>query len=71
MRKTRTSGERQKEIFQYIKTFLLEKGYPPSVREIGKAVGLNIRIFKRVKILCCKVTRRFTEQPHAACLRKS
>lgn len=41
MRKTRTSGERQKEIFQYIKTFLLEKGYPPSVREIGKAVGLK------------------------------
>lgn len=41
MRKTRTSSERQKEIFQFIKTFLLEKGYPPSVREIGKAVGLK------------------------------
>ena len=41
MRKTQTSGERQKEIFQYIKAFLLEKGYPPSVREIGKAVGLK------------------------------
>lgn len=41
MRKTRTSSERQKEIFQFIKAFLLEKGYPPSVREIGKAVGLK------------------------------
>ena len=41
MRKTQTSSERQKEIFQYIKAFLLEKGYPPSVREIGKAVGLK------------------------------
>ncbi|MDD6382531.1 MAG: transcriptional repressor LexA [Selenomonadaceae bacterium] len=41
MRKTKTSSERQKEIFQYIKAFLLEKGYPPSVREIGKAVGLK------------------------------
>ena len=41
MRKTQTSSERQKEIFQYIKSFLLEKGYPPSVREIGKAVGLK------------------------------
>ncbi len=33
--------ERQQEIFQYIKDFLLKKGYPPSVREIGKAVGLR------------------------------
>lgn len=41
MRKTRKSSERQKEIFQFIKAFLLEKGYPPSVREIGKAVGLK------------------------------
>ena len=41
MRKTQTSSERQKEIFHYIKSFLLEKGYPPSVREIGKAVGLK------------------------------
>lgn len=35
------SIERQQEIFQYIKDFLLKKGYPPSVREIGKAVGLR------------------------------
>lgn len=41
MRKTRKSSERQKEIFQFIKAFLLEKGYPPSVREIGQAVGLK------------------------------
>lgn len=41
MRKTRKSSDRQKEIFQFIKAFLLEKGYPPSVREIGEAVGLQ------------------------------
>ena len=41
MRKTRKSSDRQKEIFQFIKAFLLEKGYPPSVREIGEAVGLK------------------------------
>ncbi len=41
MRHNRHANERQQEIFQYIKDFLLEKGYPPSVREIGKAVGLK------------------------------
>ncbi|RQD77981.1 MAG: transcriptional repressor LexA [Candidatus Syntrophonatronum acetioxidans] len=32
---------RQKEIFEFIKDEVLKKGYPPSVREIGKAVGLS------------------------------
>lgn len=41
MGRNRGSDERQKEIFAYIKEFLMEKGYPPSVREIGKAVGLK------------------------------
>lgn len=41
MRHNRHANERQQEIFQYIKEFLLEKGYPPSVREIGNAVGLK------------------------------
>lgn len=39
--KSQKASVRQQEIFQYIKAFLLEKGYPPSVREIGKAVGLQ------------------------------
>ncbi|WP_296732484.1 transcriptional repressor LexA [Anaerovibrio sp.] len=29
------------QIYNVIKEFLLEKGYPPSVREIGKSVGLK------------------------------
>lgn len=33
--------ERQKDIFQYIKRCVSDKGYPPSVREIGNAVGLQ------------------------------
>ncbi len=41
MRRNRGSEERQKNIFDFIKDFLMEKGYPPSVREIGKAVGLK------------------------------
>ena len=32
---------RQKQILSYIKDFLHAKGYPPSVREIGEAVGLS------------------------------
>ena len=33
--------KRQEQIFNFIKQSVLEKGYPPSVREIGAAVGLN------------------------------
>lgn len=33
--------ERQKKILDYIKESVRFKGYPPSVREIGKAVGLT------------------------------
>lgn len=33
--------KRQNEILEYIKTEVRGKGYPPSVREIGQAVGLN------------------------------
>ena len=32
---------RQEEILDFIKQAVREKGYPPSVREIGAAVGLN------------------------------
>ncbi|OLZ09538.1 transcriptional repressor LexA [Sulfobacillus thermosulfidooxidans] len=34
-------GERQQKILNYIQDFLAKNGYPPSVREIGKAVGLS------------------------------
>ncbi|MEL3974694.1 transcriptional repressor LexA [Rossellomorea oryzaecorticis] len=33
-------SKRQQDILQYIKMSVKEKGYPPSVREIGEAVGL-------------------------------
>ncbi|NLW17695.1 MAG: transcriptional repressor LexA [Firmicutes bacterium] len=36
-----TLTKRQAEILNFIKQSVLEKGYPPSVREIGAAVGLN------------------------------
>ena len=41
MRHNRHANERQQEIFRYIKEFLLEKGYPPSVRDICEAVALK------------------------------
>lgn len=34
-------NKRQQEIFSFIKESLINHGYPPSVREIGKAVGLK------------------------------
>jgi repressor LexA len=36
-----TLTERQSEILQYIKKFISNNGYPPTVREIGEAVGLS------------------------------
>jgi repressor LexA len=33
--------KRQKEIFDYIRRYASKYGYPPTVREIGKAVGLH------------------------------
>jgi repressor LexA len=33
--------KRQREIFDYISRYLASHGYPPTVREIGKAVGLH------------------------------
>ena len=33
--------EKQQEILSYIEKFSNENGYPPTVREIGEAVGLN------------------------------
>lgn len=41
MNKETMLNKRQQEIFSYIKESLLKNGYPPSVREIGKAVGLK------------------------------
>src|ERR687893_2348254 len=32
---------RQKEIFDYIRRYAGKYGYPPTVREIGKAIGLT------------------------------
>ena len=34
-------NKREKDILKFIETELNENGYPPSVREIGKAVGLK------------------------------
>lgn len=41
MNHTQKSANRQSRVFTFIKKSLLEKGYPPSVREIAQAVGLK------------------------------
>src|SRR3712207_6907314 len=33
--------KRQREIFEFIKRYSSEHGYPPTVRDIGKAIGLT------------------------------
>jgi repressor LexA len=33
--------KRQQEIFEFIKTYSKKHGYPPTVRDIGKAIGLT------------------------------
>ena len=38
---TRKITKRQQQIYDYIRAYQLEKGYPPSVREIAAAVGLS------------------------------
>ncbi len=44
MRKKREAGqisEKQQRILEFISEFITEHGYPPSVREIGQAMGLR------------------------------
>src|SRR2546423_3453795 len=33
--------KRQREIFEFIKKYSAQHGYPPTVRDIGKAIGLT------------------------------
>ncbi len=33
--------QRQEEVLNFLKKYIAEKGYPPTVREIGKALGLS------------------------------
>jgi len=34
-------SERQKNILTFVKSFMLDNGYPPTIREIGKAVSIS------------------------------
>ena len=40
-KKSNELGKREKDILNFIEKQIKEKGYPPSVREIGKSVGLS------------------------------
>ena len=43
---------RQREIFNFIRTFIKERGYPPSVREIGEHFNIYPRaVFDHLKAL--------------------
>src|SRR3954451_3518538 len=38
---SRKLSERQKNILKYIESYVDERGYPPSIREIGDRVGIS------------------------------
>ena len=40
-KKNQELNRREKSILHFIEKQIMTQGYPPSVREIGKAVGLN------------------------------
>lgn len=45
-------SRRQKEVFEFIKRFISEKGYPPTIREIGSNFGFTwIRARQYLQIL--------------------
>lgn len=66
--------KRQQQIMDYLHKHLQEKGYPPSVREIGQAVGLSssssvhshLEILERKKLI-----RRDPAKPRALEITKS
>ena len=49
-------SERQKNILKYIEAYVDERGYPPSIREIGDQVGIsstsvvdyNLKVLERI-----------------------
>ena len=44
--------ERQREIFEFIQGFIRERGYPPSIREIGEHFHIYPRaVFDHLKAL--------------------
>ena len=40
----RELSKMQQKIYEYIAACIREQGYPPSVREIGEAVGLEVTL---------------------------
>ena len=56
--------KRQQEIFDFIKKYSAKYGYPPTVRDIGKAVGLassstvHAHLANLERSACCGGTRR-------------
>src|SRR5438067_13022093 len=52
---TKILSDRQKNILKYIEDYVDERGYPPSIREIGDKVGIsstsvvdyNLRVLER------------------------
>lgn len=56
-------NEREQTILSFIKEEVRRKGYPPSVREIGKAVGLKSSSTVHAYLCQLEEKRLFKERP--------
>ena len=68
MTKSKPLSHRQQQVLDYIQEFITAAGYPPSVREIGAAVGLNSSstVHKHLRTLETRgFLRRSPNQPRA------
>jgi SOS-response transcriptional repressor LexA len=59
--------DRQRGILDFIETNMRDRGYPPSVREIGEAVGLSSSATVHNHLAHCRnwVTSTATQRSHA------
>lgn len=53
MRKMPALTQRQRQVYDFVRTFIVEKGYSPSFEEIGMGVGLasTATVYKHVQNL--------------------
>ena len=70
---TKKLSDRQKNILKYIEEYVDERGYPPSIREIGDKVGIsstsvvdyNLRVLEREGRISAAILRNGELHPEA------
>ena len=65
----RKISKRQQQIYDYIRAYQQEKGYPPSVREMAAAVGLSSPSTVHAHLSALEARRHQTRRHEAPCAR--